>query len=87
MVSAVPRTNDVDTDRENLKKHGPVDAFLEMTPMGAEGSTHVRAAFGALKQYGRASIMGFGGGAMKDVEMDMVCRVLAHARTSESLTR
>ncbi|KAI4622389.1 hypothetical protein J4E83_005132 [Alternaria metachromatica] len=69
MVSAVPRTNDVDTDTDNLKKHGPVDAFLEMTPMGAEGSTHVRAAFGALKQYGRAAIMGFGGGAMKDVEI------------------
>ncbi|CAG5185153.1 uncharacterized protein ALTATR162_LOCUS11235 [Alternaria atra] len=72
LVSSVPRTNDVDIDVKSLQQYGPVDAFLEMTPMGAEGSTHVRAAFGALKQYGRACIMGFGGGAMKHVEIPMM---------------
>ncbi|KAI4931468.1 hypothetical protein J4E85_004061 [Alternaria conjuncta] len=72
LVSSVLRTNDVEVDVKNLQKHGTVDAFLEFTPMGAEGSTHVRAAFGALKQYGRACIMGFGGGAMKDVEIPMM---------------
>jgi D-arabinose 1-dehydrogenase-like Zn-dependent alcohol dehydrogenase len=69
LVSSIPRTSDVETDTANLQRHGAVDAFLEMTPMGAEGSTHVRAAFGALKQYGRACIMGMGAGAMKDVEI------------------
>jgi D-arabinose 1-dehydrogenase-like Zn-dependent alcohol dehydrogenase len=72
LVSSIPRASDVETDTANLKQHGTVDAFLEMTPMGAEGSTHVRAAFGALKQYGRACIMGFGAGAMKDVEIPMM---------------
>jgi len=72
LVSSVTRTNDVDTDVENLQRYGPVDAFLELTPKGAEGSTHVRAAFGALKQYGRACLMGYGGGAMKDVEIPTV---------------
>ncbi|KAI4942531.1 hypothetical protein J4E91_010129 [Alternaria rosae] len=71
LVSSVPRTNDLDVDVENLQKHGTIDAFLEFTPTGAEGSTHVRAAFRALKQYGRACIMGFGGGAMRDVEISM----------------
>ncbi|KAG9190199.1 hypothetical protein G6011_08287 [Alternaria panax] len=72
LVSSIPRTNDVDTDVKSLRQYGPVDAFLEMTPMGAEGSTHVRAAFGALKQYGRACIMGFGSGAMNHVEIPMM---------------
>ncbi|RYN20876.1 hypothetical protein AA0112_g10464 [Alternaria arborescens] len=72
LVSRIPRTNDVDTDIKALQQYGPVDAVLEMTPTGAEGSTHVRAAFGALKQYGRVCIMGFGGGAMKHVEISMM---------------
>jgi D-arabinose 1-dehydrogenase-like Zn-dependent alcohol dehydrogenase len=72
LVSSILRTNDAQTDAVNLQQHGTVDAFLEMTPMGAEGSTHVRAAFGALKQYGRACIMGFGAGAMEDVEIPMM---------------
>jgi D-arabinose 1-dehydrogenase-like Zn-dependent alcohol dehydrogenase len=72
LVSSIPRAGDMEGDIANLKQHGTVDAFLEFTPMGAEGSKHVRAAFGALKQYGRACMMGFGAGAMKDVEIPMM---------------
>jgi D-arabinose 1-dehydrogenase-like Zn-dependent alcohol dehydrogenase len=70
-VLSIPRTNDMEADTAALKEHGTVDALLEMTPTGADGSTHVRAAFGALKQYGRACIMGFCSGAMKDVEISV----------------
>jgi D-arabinose 1-dehydrogenase-like Zn-dependent alcohol dehydrogenase len=72
IVQTVLRTGDLSTDTAALQQYGPVDAFLEMTPFGADGSTHVRAAFGALKQYGRACIMGMGAGAMKDVEIPMM---------------
>lgn len=72
VVSSTVRTNEVDKDIANLQQYGLVDAFFEMTPMGAEGSTHVRAAFGALKQYGRACMMGMGAGAMKDVEVPLM---------------
>jgi D-arabinose 1-dehydrogenase-like Zn-dependent alcohol dehydrogenase len=72
LVQTVLRTGDLAADTANLQQYGTVDAFLEMTPFGADGSTHVRAAFGALKQYGRACIMGMGAGAMKDVEIPMM---------------
>lgn len=69
MVQTVVRTGDLEQDTANLKKYGTIDAFLEMTPMGAEGSTHVQAAFGALRQYGRACMMGMGAGPMSNVEI------------------
>ncbi|RAR07591.1 GroES-like protein [Stemphylium lycopersici] len=72
VVSMTVRTNDVDKDTENLQQYGVVDGVLDMTPMGAEGSTHVRAASGALEQYGRACMMGMGVGAMKDIEIPVM---------------
>jgi D-arabinose 1-dehydrogenase-like Zn-dependent alcohol dehydrogenase len=72
LVRTVLRTGDLTTDTANLQRCGTIDAFLEMTPFGADGSTHVRAAFSALKQHGRACIMGMGAGAMKDVEIPVM---------------
>lgn len=72
MVKAVVRTGDLAADTQSLQNHGTIDAILELTPFGADGSTHVRAAFAALKQYGRVCVMGMGAGAMKDVEISMM---------------
>lgn len=72
MVRTVVRTGDLETDTDKLKQFGTIDAFLEMAPFGAEGSNHVRAAFNVLRQYGRACVMGMGGGANKNVEVSMM---------------
>ncbi|KAJ4375292.1 hypothetical protein N0V83_002378 [Neocucurbitaria cava] len=71
-VETVVRTGDLEADKAALQQHGTIDAFLEMTPMGADGSNHVRVAFSALKQYGRACIMGMGAGATKHVEIPVM---------------
>ncbi|OAL45082.1 GroES-like protein [Pyrenochaeta sp. DS3sAY3a] len=72
VVETVVRTGDLETDAANFRSHGTVDAFLELTPFGADGSSHVRAAFGALKIYGRACVMGYGAGAQSNVEISVM---------------
>lgn len=72
VVKTIVRTGDLETDTANLQQFGTIDAFFEMAPFRADGSNHVRAAFNALKQYGRACVMGMGGGATRNVEISMM---------------
>jgi D-arabinose 1-dehydrogenase-like Zn-dependent alcohol dehydrogenase len=58
-VHVVPNTGRVQVDASALKALGPIDAYLDLSPPQASGSTHVRSCFLALRQYGRASLMGF----------------------------
>ncbi|KAI9339499.1 chaperonin 10-like protein [Zopfochytrium polystomum] len=60
-VRVVPITGDVEADAAALRaaaQRGRVDAFLDLSPAAAAGSTHVRSAFQALRQNGRACLMG-----------------------------
>ncbi|KAF2477690.1 GroES-like protein [Lindgomyces ingoldianus] len=68
-IEIVVLTGDLENDKAAMMRFGPVDALLEMSPAEAGGSNYVRAAFGALRQYGRASIMGYGTGLMADIEI------------------
>lgn len=54
----VPNTGDALADTAALKALGPIDAYLDISPPQAAGSTHIRSCFMALRQYGRASLMG-----------------------------
>lgn len=57
-VQIVPNTGNVEADAEALRKFGEIDVYIDISPITAKDSTHVRSAFQALKQYGRASLMG-----------------------------
>lgn len=57
-VEVVLNTGDVEKDTAALKAFGPVDAYIDISPFIAKGSTHVRSAIMALRQYGRVSLMG-----------------------------
>ncbi|KAF2195173.1 GroES-like protein [Zopfia rhizophila CBS 207.26] len=75
-VEIVQLTGDLEVDKKAMMAFGPVDVMLEMSPGSAAKSTYAKAALGALKQYGRASIMGV---LPKDVEVsyfDLVFRNL-----------
>ncbi|KAF2001472.1 GroES-like protein [Amniculicola lignicola CBS 123094] len=74
-VETVVRTGDVETDTAALKAFGPVDKMLEMGPGRAVGSTHAKSAIGALRPFGRAVIMGLGGGPMTHVEIPYMALV------------
>ncbi|KAL2147164.1 hypothetical protein VTI28DRAFT_594 [Corynascus sepedonium] len=56
-VQAVQITGNVEADTTSLKQFGPVDAYLDLSPPAASGSTHLRSCFAALRKYGRACIM------------------------------
>jgi D-arabinose 1-dehydrogenase-like Zn-dependent alcohol dehydrogenase len=57
-VKIVVNTGNVETDTAALKQFGQVDAYLDLSPVQANGSTHIRSCFQAVKQYGRVSLMG-----------------------------
>jgi len=57
-VQIVPNTGDVEADAAALQKFGEIDVYIDISPITASESTHVRSCFLALKQYGRASLMG-----------------------------
>ena len=57
-VNVVQLTNDPEKDMASLQRFGEIDAYLDISPTAAEGSTHVRTCLMALKPYGRASLMG-----------------------------
>ncbi|KAK7227976.1 hypothetical protein V2G26_000146 [Clonostachys chloroleuca] len=58
-VRTVVNTGDVQADTAALLALGPIDAYLDLSPPQASSSTHIRSCFLALRQYGRASLMGF----------------------------
>ncbi|KAH8886511.1 GroES-like protein [Thozetella sp. PMI_491] len=57
-IHIVPNTGNVEADTAALKAVGPIDAYLDISPFQAGSSTHVRSCFLALRQYGRATLMG-----------------------------
>nr|CDP26484.1 Putative protein of unknown function [Podospora anserina S mat+] len=57
-IQIVPMSGDEDGDVQKLTSWGPVDAYLDISPAAATGSTHVGSCFKALRNYGRASLMG-----------------------------
>lgn len=57
-IEAVPITGDVQADAEALRKFGPADAFLDISPPEAVKSTHIKSGILALGQSGRVSLMG-----------------------------
>lgn len=72
-VKIVHLQGDPDDDLANIKKLGPVDAYLDISPPVANNTTHIRTCFKALGLYGRASLMGIN---MKDVQIPYVELVL-----------
>lgn len=57
-VEIVPITGDVMADCNELKKHGPIDAWFAIGPPQAAGSTHIKSCFLALRHGARISLMG-----------------------------
>lgn len=72
-VHPVQLKGDVEADLASLKKFGTIDAFLDLSPFGANESTHVRSCMMAVKQYGRVSLMGV---LMKDIAIPYVVAVM-----------
>lgn len=57
-VEAVPITGDENDDMVALRKFGTIDAFFDISPPEAEGTTHIKSAILALRPGGRVSFMG-----------------------------
>jgi D-arabinose 1-dehydrogenase-like Zn-dependent alcohol dehydrogenase len=57
-VFPVQLKGNVEEDTATLQQFGKIDAYLDISPAAASKSTHVRSCLMALKQYGRASLMG-----------------------------
>ncbi|KAM3084450.1 hypothetical protein ACMFMG_001446 [Clarireedia jacksonii] len=72
-VTAFQMTGNVMEDVATLKGFGPIDAFLDISPAIANGSTHIRSCLMALKNYGRASLMGV---PTNDIDIPYVMAVL-----------
>lgn len=63
-VEVVPITGDVEQDTAALKKHGPIEAYFDISPPEAAETTHLKSGILALRHGGRVSLMG---GIMGDV--------------------
>ncbi|KAF2723991.1 alcohol dehydrogenase [Polychaeton citri CBS 116435] len=57
-VETVPITGDMQTDHNELKKFGRIDAYYDIGPREASESTHLKSAILALRRGGRVSLMG-----------------------------
>ena len=57
-VTTISLTGDLKQELADLRKCAPIDAFFEMSPHHATGSTHIEAAILALRRRGRICIMG-----------------------------
>jgi threonine dehydrogenase-like Zn-dependent dehydrogenase len=57
-VNIVQLKGNVEEDSAAISRFGPVDAYIDLSPPYASKSTHVRSCLMALKQYGRANLMG-----------------------------
>ena len=60
---------DVDADAEAITQHGPVDAYLDISPPQANETTHIQSCLKTLRPYGRVSLMGIN---MKDIAIPYV---------------
>ncbi|OCL02288.1 GroES-like protein [Glonium stellatum] len=57
-VETVTMSGDVETDTAALRAFGPSDAFFDISPPAAAGSTHIKSGILALRHGGRVSLMG-----------------------------
>ena len=57
-VEIVQLKGSVEKDTAAMSQLGPVDAYIDVSPPGARKSMYVRSCLMALKQYGRAPLMG-----------------------------
>ncbi|KAF7853910.1 hypothetical protein EAF04_010576 [Stromatinia cepivora] len=57
-VEIVQTSGNYEEDLAKIKAFGPIDAYLDLSPKEANGSSHIRACLMSLKNYGRASLMG-----------------------------
>ncbi|KAI0147139.1 alcohol dehydrogenase [Xylariaceae sp. FL1272] len=57
-VETVQISGNEETDLANLKKFGKIDAYIDISPPQAAGSSHFKAAIHSLGQDGRVSLMG-----------------------------
>ncbi|MCJ1432222.1 hypothetical protein MMC27_001578 [Xylographa pallens] len=57
-VEAVPMTGDVVADLKALQGFGAIDAYFDISPPEAAGSTHLKSGILALRPGGRVSLMG-----------------------------
>ncbi|KAH8882894.1 GroES-like protein [Thozetella sp. PMI_491] len=57
-LKIVQNTGDVENDTAALKQWGPIDACIDISPIQAKSSTHVRACFLAFRQSVRVALLG-----------------------------
>lgn len=57
-IETVPITGDWQADLKALKDFGTIDAYFDISPAEAAGSTHMKSAIYALKTGGRVALMG-----------------------------
>ncbi|KAK0729522.1 hypothetical protein B0H67DRAFT_1884 [Lasiosphaeris hirsuta] len=57
-VKTVVPTGDSAKDTATIMAHGPVDAFVDVSPPEAKGSGHLKSCIDSLRQYGRISLLG-----------------------------
>ncbi|KAK4903067.1 hypothetical protein LTR49_026875 [Elasticomyces elasticus] len=57
-VETVPITDDLVVDADALKQHGQIDAYFDIGPPEASGSTHIKSCIIALRHGAKISFMG-----------------------------
>ncbi|KAH8599015.1 hypothetical protein B0O99DRAFT_650228 [Bisporella sp. PMI_857] len=72
-VDIVQLKGNVEEDLASIKKFGPVDAYIDISPIAASDSTHVRSCIMAVKPYGRISLMGV---ILKDISIPYITACL-----------
>lgn len=72
-VEIVQTSGDYEEDLTKIKAFGPIDAYLDLSPKEANGSSHVRACLMSLRNYGRASLMGV---LTNDIDISYMTAVL-----------
>ncbi|THV45181.1 hypothetical protein BGAL_0520g00060 [Botrytis galanthina] len=72
-VEIVQTTGSYEEDLASIKALGPVDAYLDLSPHEANGSSYIRACLMSLRDYGRASLMGV---ATNDIDIPYMMAVM-----------
>ena len=57
-VRTLKMTGDWEAELEALKRFGTIDAYFDISPPMAQGSTHYKSCISSLRRHGRASLMG-----------------------------
>ncbi|KAM0163054.1 hypothetical protein ACHAQE_002605 [Botrytis cinerea] len=57
-VEIVQTSGNFEEDLAKTKALGPIDAYMDLSPTEANGSSYIRACLMSLRDYGRASLMG-----------------------------